>query len=311
MDDTLPPPLNPPPPPIIMPPPSRPASGRGWKIFAVLLMIGLALSVASNFKHLVREVITPGRPVQKHEHLLQETTIENNGSDNKILVIDLSLQKTSGKPVIASMGTVAASGGYYVSAPCQWIVANELTITGSIGVIMHGYNYRGLMDKIGLRPETYKSGRFKDMLSGDRKEADVPAEEAQMIQNLIMETYGRFTNVVAQGRRDAQTRNKGKGQSLSPDWSKYIDGRVFSGKQALELGFVDETGNWDTAVKRARTLAGIKDANLIQYQQPFDIGSLFKLFGKTDVPAIKVDFGMNFPKLQAGQLYFITPTALH
>ena len=69
-------------------------------------------------------------------------------------------QEDSGKPVIAAMGGLAASGGYYVSAPCQWIVANELTITGSIGVIMQTYNYRGLMDKVGLRPETFKSGEF-------------------------------------------------------------------------------------------------------------------------------------------------------
>src|SRR5205807_5034270 len=71
-------------------------------------------------------------------------------------------QKKSSKPVIGSMGNLAASGGYYVSAPCRWIVANDLTITGSIGVILHSWNYRGLMNKVGLRPDTYKSGKFKD-----------------------------------------------------------------------------------------------------------------------------------------------------
>src|SRR5690606_37432008 len=77
-------------------------------------------------------------------------------------------QKRAQKPVIVSMGSLAASGGYYVAAPCQWIVANELTITGSIGVIMQGFNYHGLMDKVGLRRGVYKSGEFKDMLSGAR-----------------------------------------------------------------------------------------------------------------------------------------------
>ena len=67
-------------------------------------------------------------------------------------------QKDSGKSVVCSMGSLAASGGYYISSPCRWIVANDLTITGSIGVILHAWNYRGLMDKIGLRPEVYKSG---------------------------------------------------------------------------------------------------------------------------------------------------------
>src|ERR1039457_4473360 len=77
--------------------------------------------------------------------------------------------KAHGKPVVCSMGGLAASGGYYVSAPCRWIVANDLTITGSIGVILSTWNYRGLMDKVGLRPETFKSGKFKDMLSGSRE----------------------------------------------------------------------------------------------------------------------------------------------
>ena len=78
-------------------------------------------------------------------------------------------KKRNGKPVVASMGGLAASGGYYVSSPCRWIVAHDLTITGSIGVIMHSWNYRGLMDKVGVRPEVYKSGRFKDMMSGERE----------------------------------------------------------------------------------------------------------------------------------------------
>src|SRR6267143_5853896 len=93
-------------------------------------------------------------------------------------------QSKSSKPVVVSMGSLAASGGYYVSAPSQWIVANELTITGSIGVIMHGFNYRGLLNKVGVRPEVYKSGKFKDMLSGTREPEETTAEERQMLQSL-------------------------------------------------------------------------------------------------------------------------------
>src|SRR5581483_334972 len=81
-------------------------------------------------------------------------------------------QDQSHKPVVVSMGDLAASGGYYISVPARWIVANELTITGSIGVIMHGYNYRKIMDKIGLRPHVFKSGAHKDMLSGEREPED-------------------------------------------------------------------------------------------------------------------------------------------
>src|SRR5208337_1005517 len=123
---------------------------------------------------------------------------------NKVIA---KFQDESGKPVVCSMGSLAASGGYYISVPCRWIVANELTITGSIGVIMHGWNYRGLMDKVGIAPMTYKSGKFKDMLSGERSTNEVPPEEHAMVQALIDETYGRFTNVVCAGRTQAWQKN--------------------------------------------------------------------------------------------------------
>lgn len=216
------------------------------------------------------------------------------------------------KPVVASMGSLAASGGYYVSAPCQWIVANEMTITGSIGVIMHGYNYRGLMDKIGLRPDVYKSGIHKDMLSPDRLESEIPADEREMIQGLIMETYGKFTNIVAAGRQESNRLNKGKGKTLASDWTEYADGRVLSGKQAFGLGLVDDLGDFNKAVEQAKTIAKVGTANLIHYEEPFELGNLFRIFGKTETPAstIKVDLGLDFPKLQIGRLYFIAPITL-
>ncbi len=220
------------------------------------------------------------------------------------------------KPVVASMGGVAASGGYYVSAPCRWIVANELTITGSIGVIMRSYNYRGLMDKVGVQPNTFKSGKFKDMLSGDKAAEEILPEERQMVQELVDETYARFKKVVAEGR-NAESRKSLAGKNvtqvrrLAENWVDYADGRVLSGKQAFALGFVDELGDFEKAVETAQTLAGIKDANLIQYEQPFDLGSLFRLFGQTEGRAIKIDLGFQLPKLQVGRLYFLSPTVVH
>src|SRR5437016_969716 len=220
-------------------------------------------------------------------------------------------QKDHKKPVVASMGGLAASGGYYVSAPCQWIVANELSITGSIGVIMHSYNYRGLLNKVGVRPEVFKSGKFKDMLSGEKNEDEVLPEEKQMVQALIDETFERFKKVVAEGRKRANEQNGGEGRKLADDWGDYADGRVLSGRQAYELGFVDELGNFDTAVERARDLAKISNANLVQYERPFDLGNLFRLFGETDSRAVKIDLGVQLPKLQVGRLYFLSPTVLH
>jgi protease-4 len=264
--------------------------------FSLVEVIKAQLKAAEDddkVKAVILKVDSPGGEVLASDEIYRELT---------------DFQKKSGKPVVASMGNLAASGGYYISAPCRWIVANELTITGSIGVIMHGWNYRGLMDKVGLLPEVYKSGKFKDMMSGEREPDKIPPEERKMMQHMIDETYGRFKTVVAQGRGQAATSNKGEGKALATDWADYADGRVLSGKEALDLGFVDELGNFEDAIKRARTIAGITKANLIEYQQHYDFSDIFRLLGKSETPVIKVDLGMDAPKLQTGQLYFISPT---
>ncbi len=224
-----------------------------------------------------------------------------------------AFQQDSLKPVVVSMGSVAASGGYYVSAASRWIVANELTITGSIGVIMSSWNYRGLMDKVGVVPQTYKSGKFKDMLSGSRKLTDVTDQEREMLQALINQTYGRFTNVVQTGRQKAFEKSKGSdhARELDAKWPDYADGRVLSGTEALKLGFVDELGGFNDAVARARKLAGISRANLIEYQQRYDFSDLFRLFGRSESKAIKLELDMESPQLKAGQLYFLAPTFVH
>ncbi len=222
-------------------------------------------------------------------------------------------QNKHGKPVIASMGSLAASGGYYVSAPCRWIIANELTLTGSIGVIMSGYNYRGLMDKVGVVPQVYKSGKFKDMLSGSKKPEEILPEEGQMVQGLINETYGRFKKIVKEGREEANKENKGKGRQLRYDWESFADGRILSGNQAYEIGLVDELGDWDATVERALKLAGLEEAKLVRYQKPFTLGNLLGIFGKSQAATttIKVDIGMDGPKLKAGYLYYLSSSVLN
>jgi protease-4 len=227
-------------------------------------------------------------------------------------------QDSSHKPVVVSMGTLAASGGYYISAPARWIVANELTITGSIGVIMHGYNYRKLMDKVGLRPHVYKSGKFKDMLSGEREPDDISPEAKQisdeedaMVQALIDETYNKFKSVVQAGRDAASKANGGNGHTLATNWSDYADGRILSGRHALDLGFVDELGDFRTAVKRAEKLTSIAGANLVEYRVPVDLTSVLShVFGKSDTKTLKVDLGIDLPRLKAGLPYYILPTAV-
>lgn len=213
-----------------------------------------------------------------------------------------------GKPVICSMGSLAASGGYYISAPCRWIVANELTLTGSIGVIMETVNYRGLMDKIGVEPYVFKSGTYKDMLSGMRETNEIPPGEHAMVQDLIDETYDKFKGVVSEGRNAAHEKNKDEGQPLADDWAKYADGRVLSGDQALRLGLVDQLGDFEDAVDRAKKIANIQNAKLIEYHEIYDISQFLRLFGQSESAQrgeIKVDMGLNMPKLEAGQFYYL------
>jgi protease-4 len=211
-----------------------------------------------------------------------------------------------GKPVICSMGSLAASGGYYISCPCRWIVANELTLTGSIGVIMHGYNFRGLMDKVGVYPMTYKSGKFKDMLSPDRSTNEIPAEERAMVQGLIDETYQKFKSVVADGRANAHDLNKTKGKPLADNWADFADGRVVSGTQALDLGLVDSLGDFDDAVDKAEDIAHVQNVTLIEYRERYDISNFLSMFGQNgQAKDIKLDLGVEMPRLRPGCMYFL------
>lgn len=226
------------------------------------------------------------------------------------------LDKDISKPVVVSMGSLAASGGYYVSAPCQWIVANELTMTGSIGVIFHGYNYRGLMDKVGVVPEITKSGKLKDMMSGEKRPDEVLPEERQIMQSMIDESFTRFKKVVRDGRTRAAKLNDGKGRTLAGDWENIADGRIVSGRIALEKGLVDELGNFDVAVDRAKALAGIDKANLVAFEAPPGLASLFRLLGESKSAAapgtVKVDLGIPFAsRLPQGRLYFLSPMHVH
>ena len=219
---------------------------------------------------------------------------------------DHGKQGRKGKPVICSMGSLAASGGYYISSGCRWIEANELTLTGSIGVIMHGWNYRGLMDKVGLAPMTYKSGKYKDMLSGERSTNEIPAEEHAMVQGLIDETFEKFKDVVADGRAAAHDLNKKEGKALADNWADFADGRVVSGKEALEHGFVDELGDFDDAVNRAEKIADITSSNLIEYRERYDISNFLSMFGQSgQAHDIKLQLGADVPKLRAGYMYFL------
>ena len=165
------------------------------------------------------------------------------------------------KNVVVSMGSVAASGGYYISSAATKIIANPGTLTGSIGVIMEVPNIEGLMNKIGVKTEVIKSGRHKDIASVFR---GIGAEERGILQGVLDDVHLQFIKAVAEGRQ------------IPPDEIRKIaDGRVFTGKQALEKGLVDELGNLEDAIKTAGTLAGIKgEPEVVSKKEKF---SLFEM----------------------------------
>ncbi len=150
----------------------------------------------------------------------------------------------TGKPVVVSMGSVAASGGYYVSCGADSIVANPGTTTGSIGVIAEFVNLEGLFHKIGIEYETVKSGEFKD--TGSPHRGILPAER-RYLQGWINDAYEQFVSVVM------KERGLSRKQVIA-----LADGRVYTGKQAKELGLVDELGDLDDAIALAADMAKIK-----------------------------------------------------
>lgn len=158
------------------------------------------------------------------------------------------------KPVVVSMGSVAASGGYYVSAPASFIFANPGTITGSIGVIMEFPRYEELMEKIGVARSVIKSGPYKDIGSYDRP---MKPEEEMLLQGMITDVHGQFVEAIASGRKMEK-----------PAVLGIADGRIFSGQQAKEAGLVDQLGGFRDAVAKAASLAGIEgDPQLIYPEQ--------------------------------------------
>jgi protease-4 len=148
------------------------------------------------------------------------------------------------KPLIASLGEVAASGGYYVASACNTIVANPGTITGSIGVIMGTmYNVQGLLEKLGIKGTVIKAGTYKDIGSSLR---DISPEERQILKAMLDDVHQQFIAAVAAGRKMDEAIVRG-----------LADGRVYSGEQAQRLGLVDQIGNFQDAITLAGEKAGI------------------------------------------------------
>jgi protease IV len=196
------------------------------------------------------------------------------------------------KPVVIYMDSLAASGGYYVSCGGRFLMANETTITGSIGVIIQTLNYEQLFNKIGLASVVFKSGKFKDMLNGARP---ITPEERELVQNFIMSTYDKFLGIVAKER------------NLPADLLRntIADGRILSGKEALQNKLIDGLGELDDAFTKAKQLANAPDAKVVKYGPPFSLARFFRVFGQSE-SKIELQLPKQLvPQLESGRAYFL------
>ncbi len=200
----------------------------------------------SSIKGIVLRIDSPGGAVGPSQEIYREV-----------------LKTTEGKKVVASMGGLAASGGYYIACAANRIFANPGTITGSIGVIMAFSNFEELMKKLGLKTTVIKSGKFKDVGSPVR---ELTEEERKILQNVSDDIHGQFIEAVAKGR------------NLKMESVKELaDGRIFSGRQAKESGLIDELGTLEDAISYATKMVGIKEkAKIVQERKEKNL--LLRLF---------------------------------
>lgn len=200
------------------------------------------------------------------------------------------------KPVVIYMESMAASGGYYSAVGGSYLMANDLTITGSIGVIMESFLVKDLMDKVGIKAFVFKSGKMKDLLNPTR---EMTPEEQAFVQGLIDEAYNKFISIVSKERHIDINKLK----------SNLADGRIFMGEDALKNGLIDGLGYFEDAFNKCKELSKVQSARLIRYVPPFKISNLFRLFSKGMTPKIELGYpAVRFP-LSSGQLYYLYPQA--
>ncbi|GAB4317983.1 MAG: signal peptide peptidase SppA [Candidatus Zixiibacteriota bacterium] len=199
--------------------------------------------------------------------------------------------RDNGKVVVASMSSVAASGGLYIAVACDHIVANPGTLTGSIGVILQFPTAEELFDKVGVQYETVKSGQFKDVGNISR---DMREDEREILQGVIDDTYEQFIEAVAEGR------------GLELDSVRtFADGRIFTGRQALDLGIVDELGDLQVALNTAAEMVDLESppetVRAIERRRP----SILDFVGKAVIEAITTY--LNEKRTAAPQLEYRFP----
>jgi protease-4 len=204
-------------------------------------------------------------------------------------------RREQGKPVVACLMDVAASGGYYVSVAADRIIAHPTTITGSIGVMMPLYDASGLMSKIGIQDESMATGPFKDVGSPLKaKDEQEKAAERELLEGILTEMHERFVSVVAEGR------------GMEPKQVRELaDGRIFTGPQALAHGLIDEIGYESDAVAAVEKLAGVREVHLVRYRRVVPLSEIFSVYSQG--PSLTLDLAHGVGAHETRPLFMWVP----
>ncbi len=220
----------------------------------------------------------------------------------------LAFKKKTGKPVVTCMMDLCASGGYYLSCASDYRIAYPTTITGSIGVIMETVNINNTLRKIGVATEAVKSAANKDMGSPFKPASDLDhpltENDRKLLQEIVDQFYAGFKDVVKASPNHIEEKN----------WTMLTDGRVVTGKDAVGYGLIDQVGDLDAAINKAKALAHIDRAKIIVYKRSDDTtGSIYAAApGAGNTPSqvnllnLNVDLGDLIPRGQAEFLYLWT-----
>src|SRR3989440_6076135 len=274
----------------------RGASGSSDKI-AVIMMRGLiSSSLPGNVGDTMVDDMRLALQQARDDDHVRAVVLEIDSPGGEVTASDVIynwvVKTRAKKPVIVYMDSLAASGGYYISCGGKYLMANDTTITGSIGVIIQTFNYEQLFNKVGLASVVFKSGKFKDMLNGARP---ITPEERDLVQNFIMKTYDKFLGIVAKER------------NLPADLPRnsIADGRILSGREAFDNKLIDGLGELDDAYRKAKELGNAPDAKVVKYGPPFSLSRFLRIFGESD-SKIELQLPKQLvPQLESGRAYFL------
>lgn len=279
---------------IIVQPGARTSTDR----IALILLRGLISSsipgtVSDSMVDDIRTALAQAREDSRVKAIVLEIDSPGGEVTASDQIYHAVVQARARKPVIVYMDSLAASGGYYVSCGGKFLMANDTTITGSIGVIIQTLNYEQLFNKLGLAAVVFKSGKFKDMLNGARP---ITPEERELIQSFVMQTYDKFLGIVARER----------GVPAETLRNTVADGRILSGKDALNDKLIDGLGQLEDAFSKAKQLGSAPQATIIRYGPPFSLSRFFRAFGQTRDSKLQLELPRELvPSLESGRAYFL------